>query len=83
MANPPVWRVTIYEYLYLGYSLVGCGFTGEIGTLFWNGVQNTEYRTITELLARLGAEGWDLKGVWDKGEQGTYERMVFQRRASS
>ncbi len=71
--------MTKYEYLYIAFRLIGRGYTGEIVDLHIEGTPSQKYDRLPKMLAELGEEGWELKTSTDKGENGTYQSMIFFR----
>lgn len=72
--------MTKYEYLYVSFRLIGRGYTGEIVDLHINGTHTNDFSKVPDMLNGFGGQGWELKTYGDKGENGTFEKMVFMRR---
>ncbi len=71
--------MTKYEYLYVSFRLIGRGYTGEIVDLHINGTPTNEFAKVPDMLNSFGSEGWEMKAYGDKGDSGTFEKMVFMR----
>lgn len=57
-----------FQYMNTRYQLKGRGITGEISTLYVNGQQIEQFKTIDEFYNNMGQQGWEIRplGIDDK-----------------
>lgn len=70
------------QFMNVRYQLVGRGITGEISTLYVNGQQVKEFKTIDEFYNAMGQQGWEIRPLGME-QEGVYTYFVVMQREVS
>lgn len=68
-----------FQFMNVRYQLQGRGITGEISTLYVNGQQVSEFRTIDQFYNAMGEQGWELRPLGME-QEGVYTYFVVMQR---
>jgi len=52
-----------FQFMNVRYQLAGRGITGEISTLYVNGQEVKQFKTIDQFYNSMGEEGWEIKPI--------------------
>lgn len=68
-----------YQFMNVRYQLIGRGITGEISTLYVNGQEIKQFKTIDQFYNSMGEQGWEIKPLGME-QEGVYTYFVVMQR---
>lgn len=71
-----------FQFMNVRYQLLGRGITGEISTLYVNGQQVNNFKTIDEFYNEMGQQGWEIRPLGME-QEGVYTYFVVLQREVS